>query len=177
MSPAWPRHLSGKVVAGHATEPEPCSCRRPPTPASLASPLCSVSSALGLYPHLPPVPRYCAGYPLVASPTTPAPLTSQLYVACVTDIDEYAKLLGMDLVADKEFMWVAREGLKAPLPDSWKPWCVCAACAACAARWTTHIFLRHRRSRQVSRRAGELACSMCAHTPSCRSLATPWRCA
>jgi hypothetical protein len=27
----------------------------------------------------------------------------------------------MDLDHDKEFFWIAREGLKAPLPENWKP--------------------------------------------------------
>ena len=27
----------------------------------------------------------------------------------------------MDLDAEKELMWIAREGLKAPLPEHWKP--------------------------------------------------------
>jgi centrosomal protein CEP164 len=30
------------------------------------------------------------------------------------EIDEYAKWLGMDPVADQHLFWVAREGLKAP---------------------------------------------------------------
>ena len=37
------------------------------------------------------------------------------------EIAEYAKWLGMDVVADKHLLWVAREGLKAPLPPDWKP--------------------------------------------------------
>ena len=37
------------------------------------------------------------------------------------EIDEYAQWLGMDPVEDKELMWIAKEGLKAPLPPSWKP--------------------------------------------------------
>ena len=37
------------------------------------------------------------------------------------EIAEYAKWLGMDLDADKHLFWVAREGLKAPLPPEWKP--------------------------------------------------------
>ena len=39
----------------------------------------------------------------------------------IDEIDEYAKWLGMDLVADKDLQWIAREGLKAPLPEHWKP--------------------------------------------------------
>ena len=34
---------------------------------------------------------------------------------------EYAKWLGMDPVKERELMWIAREGLKAPLPEHWKP--------------------------------------------------------
>jgi centrosomal protein CEP164 len=37
------------------------------------------------------------------------------------EVIEYAKWLGMDLDADKELWWIAREGLKAPLPENWKP--------------------------------------------------------
>ena len=43
------------------------------------------------------------------------------YVPSQADIDQYAQLLGMDLVADKELLWIARDGLKAPLPPGWKP--------------------------------------------------------
>lgn len=37
------------------------------------------------------------------------------------EILEYAKWLGMDLEDDKDLFWIAREGLKAPLPENWKP--------------------------------------------------------
>uniref|UniRef100_A0A0G4I1P3 WW domain-containing protein n=1 Tax=Chromera velia CCMP2878 TaxID=1169474 RepID=A0A0G4I1P3_9ALVE len=37
------------------------------------------------------------------------------------EIKEYAEWLGMDLEKDEDLFWIAREGLKAPLPDSWKP--------------------------------------------------------
>jgi len=43
------------------------------------------------------------------------------YEPTEAEIVEYAKWLGMDLEADKELFWVAREGLKAPLPPDWKP--------------------------------------------------------
>ena len=43
------------------------------------------------------------------------------YEPTEAEIVEYAKMLGMDLEADKELFWVAREGLKAPLPPDWKP--------------------------------------------------------
>jgi hypothetical protein len=34
---------------------------------------------------------------------------------------EYAKWLGMDCEKDSDLLWIAREGLKAPLPPDWKP--------------------------------------------------------
>ena len=37
------------------------------------------------------------------------------------EIEEYAAWLGMDLVKDEELFWIAKEGLKAPLPPDWKP--------------------------------------------------------
>lgn len=37
------------------------------------------------------------------------------------EIIEYAQFLQMDLDADKDLFWIAREGLKAPLPEPWKP--------------------------------------------------------
>lgn len=37
------------------------------------------------------------------------------------EILEYARYLGMNLPEDRELLWIAREGLKAPLPKDWKP--------------------------------------------------------
>jgi hypothetical protein len=37
-----------------------------------------------------------------------------------TEIAEYAAFLGMSLPEDVDFLWIAREGLKAPLPLNWK---------------------------------------------------------
>jgi centrosomal protein CEP164 len=37
------------------------------------------------------------------------------------EILEYASWLGMDVEQEKELFWIAREGLKAPLPEHWKP--------------------------------------------------------
>ena len=38
------------------------------------------------------------------------------------EIDEYAEWLGMDIKGrDADLMWIAKEGLKAPLPNPWKP--------------------------------------------------------
>lgn len=38
-----------------------------------------------------------------------------------TEILEYAKFLGMDLQKDRDLFYIAKEGLKAPLPEPWKP--------------------------------------------------------
>ena len=38
------------------------------------------------------------------------------------EIREYAQFLGMNLESDQAYFWIAREGLKAPLPKDWKPW-------------------------------------------------------
>jgi hypothetical protein len=37
------------------------------------------------------------------------------------EICEYGEWLGMDLETDQDLLWIAREGLKAPLPGAWKP--------------------------------------------------------
>jgi hypothetical protein len=37
------------------------------------------------------------------------------------EISEYAEWLGMDARGDRDLLWIAREGLKAPLPQDWKP--------------------------------------------------------
>ena len=38
------------------------------------------------------------------------------------ELDEYAEWLGMDVNGrDADLMWIAKEGLKAPLPNPWKP--------------------------------------------------------
>jgi len=37
---------------------------------------------------------------------------------------EYARWLGMNLPEDNDLLWIAREGLKTPLPEYWKPWYV-----------------------------------------------------
>jgi len=43
------------------------------------------------------------------------------YEPTTDEILEYAKWLGMDAERENDLMWLAREGLKAPLPDNWKP--------------------------------------------------------
>eukprot|EP00983_Pelagomonas_calceolata_P017518 548947-Pelagomonas_calceolata.AAC.2 len=38
----------------------------------------------------------------------------------LAEVQEYAIWLGMDLEEDKELIWIAEEGLKAPCPEHWK---------------------------------------------------------
>lgn len=42
------------------------------------------------------------------------------YEPSKAEIEEYGKWLGMDLPADDDLLFLAREGLKAPLPEGWK---------------------------------------------------------
>ena len=37
------------------------------------------------------------------------------------EVEEYARFLGMDILEDGDLFYIAKEGLKAPLPGSWKP--------------------------------------------------------
>lgn len=39
---------------------------------------------------------------------------------CYAEIADYAQWLGLDLEAEKELVWICREGLKAKLPADWK---------------------------------------------------------
>ena len=41
---------------------------------------------------------------------------------CIVEINEYARVIGIDPVQDKDLMFIAREGINAPLPPNWKPW-------------------------------------------------------
>ena len=43
------------------------------------------------------------------------------YDPTLEEIEEYAKYLGMDMQQDRDLFYIAKEGLKAPLPDQWKP--------------------------------------------------------
>lgn len=37
------------------------------------------------------------------------------------EVREYAEWLGMDMERDEDLLWIAREGLKMPLPAAWRP--------------------------------------------------------
>lgn len=38
------------------------------------------------------------------------------------EILEFAREIGIDPIKEPELMWLAREGIVAPLPVEWKPW-------------------------------------------------------
>ena len=42
------------------------------------------------------------------------------YEPTEAEIEEYAQWLGMVSPDDDDLRWIAREGLKAPLPEHWK---------------------------------------------------------
>ena len=39
-----------------------------------------------------------------------------------SEIYEYATFVGIDPQNEPHLMWIAREGINAPLPENWKPW-------------------------------------------------------
>jgi len=41
---------------------------------------------------------------------------------CFVEIYEYAKVIGIDPDREKDLLYIAREGINAPLPENWKPW-------------------------------------------------------
>ncbi|XP_075696270.1 centrosomal protein of 164 kDa isoform X1 [Rhinoderma darwinii] len=43
------------------------------------------------------------------------------YIPQEHEIQEYARMIGIDPDAEPELMWLAREGIVAPLPSDWKP--------------------------------------------------------
>ena len=38
------------------------------------------------------------------------------------EIFEYAQSIGIDPIREKDLLFIAREGIVAPLPSDWKPW-------------------------------------------------------
>ncbi len=48
--------------------------------------------------------------------------TTILFLYFVLDIEEYAKRIGINISSEPELLYLAREGLRASLPDGWKPW-------------------------------------------------------
>ena len=44
-----------------------------------------------------------------------------LYI-CYTEVYDYARVIGIDPDKEPDILWIAREGINAPLPENWKPW-------------------------------------------------------
>ena len=40
----------------------------------------------------------------------------------LAEILEFAREIGIDPIKEPQLMWLAREGIVAPLPVEWKPW-------------------------------------------------------
>jgi len=40
----------------------------------------------------------------------------------LAEVQEYALCIGIDPEREPHLMWIAREGINAPLPENWKPW-------------------------------------------------------
>ena len=38
------------------------------------------------------------------------------------EVYEYAQTVGIDTQKEPHLLWIAREGISAPLPEHWKPW-------------------------------------------------------
>lgn len=49
----------------------------------------------------------------------------------VPEVLEYARWLGIQENEEDDLLWIAREGLTAPLPENWKPWYVNDAARCC----------------------------------------------
>ena len=45
-----------------------------------------------------------------------------VFCICSSEIYEYAQVIGINPETEPQFMWIAREGINAPLPEHWKPW-------------------------------------------------------
>ena len=50
----------------------------------------------------------------------PTPATSAQLVPYSAQVIEYARYIGMDPRADHQLLWIAQQGLNAPLPDGWR---------------------------------------------------------
>lgn len=45
---------------------------------------------------------------------------NNIYQHTQEDIEKYAVFLGMDIEKDKEFLYIAKQGLDAPIPEPWE---------------------------------------------------------
>lgn len=47
--------------------------------------------------------------------------SDETYVPSEQEILDFARVIGIDPIKEPELMWLAREGIEAPLPKGWKP--------------------------------------------------------
>lgn len=45
-----------------------------------------------------------------------------VFLFCTPEVQDYAREIGIDPNVEPELLWLAREGIVAPLPSQWKPW-------------------------------------------------------
>lgn len=64
------------------------------------------------------------GPALAGASRPPAPSPRPLCASPAAEITEFARVIGIDAETEPELMWLAREGIVAPLPPEWKPWWV-----------------------------------------------------
>ena len=63
------------------------------------------------------------------------------------EILEYAEYVGLELPEDEDLLYLVREGLKAPLPEPWKPcktkdnWYSIVECKKGRARWAANFYI------------------------------------
>ena len=51
-------------------------------------------------------------------------LIKWFFIILFSEIYEYATFVGIDPDNEPHLMWIAKEGINAPLPENWKPWYV-----------------------------------------------------
>lgn len=51
-----------------------------------------------------------------------ASLSFLLFLFFTPEVQDYAREIGIDPNTELELLWLAREGIVAPLPSQWKPW-------------------------------------------------------
>lgn len=51
-----------------------------------------------------------------------ASLSFFLFLFFTPEVQDYAREIGIDPNTEPELLWLAREGIVAPLPSQWKPW-------------------------------------------------------
>lgn len=49
-------------------------------------------------------------------------LSFLLFLFFTSEVQDYAREIGLDPNTEPELLWLAREGIVAPLPSQWKPW-------------------------------------------------------